>query len=91
MEAVSLNQRKEISVQTDRIVIIRRRRSRRVWCQRCGREVDAIAVQETMTLAGGEQLVLPRNPESGAWHIWTDEHGERVVCLESLCRQKQRR
>jgi hypothetical protein len=83
MEAFSVTQKTEITVQTDQIVIIRRRRSRRVWCQQCGREVDAVAVHEATSFAGAEQLALPGNPES-AWHVCIGDDGETLICLDSL-------
>lgn len=80
-----MTQRTEITVQTDRILIIRRRQFRRVWCQQCGREVEAITVQEAGNLAGGvERLALPGNPESEAWHVCAGGDGETLICLESL-------
>jgi hypothetical protein len=76
-------QRTEITVQTDRIVLIRRR-FRRVWCQQCGREVEAIAMGDATNLAGGKQLTLPGDAESGEWHVCVSNDGETLVCLESL-------
>jgi hypothetical protein len=83
-ESIFVTQRTEITVQTDRILIIRRRRSRRAWCQQCGREVDAIAAQEATSLAGSEQLVLPGDPGSEAWHVCAGNDGEPLICLDSL-------
>jgi hypothetical protein len=73
----------EITVQTDPVLIIRRR-SRRVWCQKSGREVNAIAVQEATSLAGAGQLALPADPESEAWHLCAGNDGQTLICLESL-------
>jgi hypothetical protein len=76
-------QRIEMIVQTDRLLIIRRR-SRRVWCQQCGHEVDAVTFPQAGTLAGGAQPVLPGNTRSEAWHVCTGEEDEQLVCLASL-------
>jgi len=84
VEAISVPQRAEITVQTDRVLIIRRRRSRRAWCQQCGREVDAIGMQEATSLGGSEQLTLPGNPESERWHVCAGSDGETLICLDSL-------
>jgi hypothetical protein len=82
-EAIWTPQTIEMTVRTDRIVIIRRRLSRRVWCQQCGREVDAVAVHEATSLTGAEQLALPGNSES-AWHVCIGNDGETLICLDSL-------
>jgi len=84
MEWMTLPQKMEITVQTDRILIIRRRQRRRAWCQQCGREVDAIVMQEATSLAGSAQLALPGNSESEAWHVCAGKGGEQLICLESL-------
>jgi len=84
VEAMLGPQRMEVTVQTERILIIRRRRSRKVWCQQCGREVDAVAMQEATSLASSEQLALPGNPLSEAWHVCEGRDGETLICLESL-------
>jgi hypothetical protein len=73
-----------MTVQTDRVLIIRERRSRRAWCQQCGCEVAVVSFEEAESLAGAAQPVLPGNPESKTWHICTGHNGEQLVCLESL-------
>jgi hypothetical protein len=82
-QAIRAPQRIEMTVQTDQLLIIRRRR-KQVWCQQCGREVDAVSLQEAGKLAGATQPVLPANAESEAWHICTGNDGEQLVCLKSL-------
>jgi hypothetical protein len=71
-------------VQTERILIISQRRSRRVWCQQCGHEVKAVSLLEAGNLAAGTQPVLSGNAESEAWHVCTGKDGEQLVCLASL-------
>jgi hypothetical protein len=73
--------RVEVTVETDQVLVIRKRRPVR-WCQQCGREVEVVSRQQDGDLAG--ELALPRNVESEACHVWTDEHGKEVVCLPSL-------
>jgi hypothetical protein len=82
--AFSGSQRTEITIQTDRLVLIRGRRSRRVWCASCGHEVNAIAMREVTPVAGRDQLVLPGNTESEAWHVCIANDGETLICLDSL-------
>lgn len=82
------HRRNEITIETDRVLIIRRRRWRRVWCQQCGRDVDAIGLQEVRSVAGGTLARLPGNAESEAWHVCTGQDGEPVFCLESLLKTR---
>ncbi len=83
----TVQKRTEITVQTDRVVVIRQRRSRRVWCQQCGREVNAVSFQEAGELTGVPLLALPDNGASAAWHVCVGENGELVICLESLLKK----
>ena len=82
-------QRIEMTVQTDRLLIISRRRSstdqpRRVWCQQCGRSVNALNLQEAGSLASAAQPALPGTAKSETWHVCTGEDGEQLVCVDSL-------
>jgi hypothetical protein len=43
---MTAHKRTEITVETDRVLIVRRRRALRVWCPECGREVDMAAPVE---------------------------------------------
>jgi hypothetical protein len=83
VEAIGAPQRIEMTVQSERVLIIRRR-SNRVWCRQCGRQVDAVIFEEAGALAGAAQLALPGNGESAPWHLCTDEQGVQLVCLESM-------
>jgi hypothetical protein len=50
--------RTEITVETDRIWIIRKSRSMRFWCASCGREVEAVGQKETAEISGANQRLL---------------------------------
>jgi hypothetical protein len=91
--------RTEITLETDRIWIIRRSRSRRAWCAECGREVDMVGLKEAETLSGMTQPtlsqpltnqpltgqpMLPGCGDSGGWHWSQAADGSPLVCLESL-------
>jgi hypothetical protein len=83
-QATFVPQRIEMTVETYKVLIIRRRRARQVWCQQCGREVDAVSFSEVGSLAGTTRPVLPGYAQSEAWHVCTGEDGEQLVCLQSL-------
>ncbi len=78
----------EITVQTDRLLIVRRRRSAQVWCEMCGREVDVVGFQEAGALAGNLQML-----QAGAglygWHLCPAQDGALHICLESLLKSLQ--
>jgi hypothetical protein len=50
----------EITLETERIWIIRKSRTRRGWCAECGREVDLVQLKEAEILSGKD--VQPPKP-----------------------------
>jgi hypothetical protein len=65
-EIVTVHQRTEITIETDHVVVVRRRSSRRGWCSECGQEVEIVGLSEAglsqiRTIAGARQ---PRLGES---------------------------
>lgn len=90
LEVITVPGKMEITVQTDQVVIIRKRRLRRVWCERCGSDVVAVDLQEAGKLKGLPQLaLLDGNAGSHAWHISPSTDDEPVVCLRSLLHSLQ--
>jgi len=74
----------EITIQIDQLLIIQRRRSLKVWCEKCGREVEAVGLPEAAVLAGIAHPTLLPPAALDAWHIFPGRDGEPRVCLESL-------
>src|SRR5208282_3201287 len=97
--AVAAYKRTEITLETDRIWIIRKSHSRRAWCAECGREVDMVVLKEAEVLSGMTQPMLsqplttqPMLPggrgDSRGWHWSEAADGSPLVCLESLLRSR---
>ena len=84
MGTMPVYKRTEITVETDRVTTIRRRRSFQVWCGTCGRMVDAMGVEEAGALAGMKQTQLRDEAGVGGWHVCEGWDGEMVICLDSL-------
>jgi len=87
--AVPAYKRTEITMETDRIFIIRRAHSTRGWCSECGREVDMVRVTEAEVLRGKAQLfsthpMLPGCRDSRGLHWSLASDGSPLVCLESV-------
>jgi|HubBroStandDraft_6_1064221.scaffolds.fasta_scaffold07358_7 hypothetical protein len=83
VEIMTIHKRTEITVQTDRILIMRRRRSKRVWCEKCGCEVDVVSFDGSGTLAGNPHPMSATGMVPDRWHVCHND-GEQWVCLESL-------
>jgi hypothetical protein len=74
----------EVTVETDRVLIIRRRLTKRGWCRDCGCEVDMVELSEVQALTNRSQLELRDGSLSKKWHFSEDLDGAPLVCLESL-------
>ena len=73
----------QIIVETDRVLIIRRRGCVRHWCQECGRETDMVTLAKAGLATGVAQLVLEEGARSGKWHM-TENGNAPLICLDSL-------
>jgi hypothetical protein len=79
--AAEARKRMEVTVETDQVLIIRRRRSARGWCRECAREVEIVTLEEATAIAGINSPVL-HDGVAHRWHIFDGD--EKWVCLESL-------
>ncbi len=80
--------RTEITVETDQVLFIRRRRTIRAWCPECGCEVDLIGEVEAETFTGMSGQALREHAQICGWHISQGSGGAGLVCLESLLKSK---
>jgi hypothetical protein len=72
----------EITVQTDRILLIRRRRPIRAWCHACACETDMLTIDEVGSVtSSGPPLSLDMQR---GWHVSEAEDGTPLVCLDSF-------
>ena len=76
--------RTQITIETDQVLIIRRRGCVRHWCPDCGREKDMVSLSQAAALTGVAQLLLRDCAHAEKWHL-TDAAGESpLICLDSL-------
>lgn len=78
------HKRTEITVETDKLLIVRRHRSTRIWCQECGCEVDMVSLGEAGALTGLTGKALSDCAGARRWHVPKGQEGTELVCLESL-------
>ena len=89
VEAITVAERTEITVQTDQVFILRKRRFRRAWCEQCACDVDAVDLREALKFAGTMQPTLPSNGPSQEAHVCTGDDGKTLICLRSLLKSLQ--
>ncbi|HVG34022.1 MAG TPA: hypothetical protein VM911_13115 [Pyrinomonadaceae bacterium] len=80
----------EITVETERLVVVHRRnKAVRGWCERCDSEVEMVTPVEAALIAGFSPSVIRRMVEEGAIHSGFTAEGEEVLCLKSLSENVQ--
>ncbi|MGO9088226.1 MAG: hypothetical protein ACLQBK_23680 [Candidatus Sulfotelmatobacter sp.] len=82
--AETTQRKTEVTVETDRITIIRRRDVIRGWCQECACEVEMVSLEDPGAITGTSPALLRGGPESRAWHLCQGADGALLVCLDSL-------
>jgi hypothetical protein len=97
--AATAYKRTEITLETDRIWIVRNAHAKRGWCTECGREVDMVSLTEGEALSrpptseprGTASLpprtarpMLPGCGEQSGWHWSQASDGSPLICLESV-------
>jgi hypothetical protein len=87
-ERMTAHNRVEITIETERLLIIRRRRTFRAWCQECGCEVDMVSAGEAELPTGMAGQTLRDGAEARGWHIAQGRDGTEMVCLVSLLKSK---
>lgn len=78
---MAVHKRTEITIETDRVLIIRRRRILRAWCEECGHEVEMVDPREAEAIAAVRGLPLR---DCAQWHVAQSHEGTGLICLDSL-------
>ena len=79
--------RVEITLETHRILVIRRRsRLPGGWCERCGKQVAMIHLEEAAH-AGLSSRAITHQVEEGLLHFTAAADGSSFICLNSLLGQ----
>ena len=86
--AMTGSKRTEITIETDQVVIIRRRHSSRAWCRECGSEVDMVGLGEVGALTGMSGQPLQDHAQGRGWHLFEGERETTLICLPSLLKSK---
>ena len=82
--------RTRITIETDSLLILRSRSSRRAWCPRCLAEADMIALDEVGVISNLERPALEEWLNSEELHRSRATDGSTLICLNSLLARVQR-
>ncbi len=74
--------RTEITVETDRLVIVKRHR-RTAWCATCSSQVEMLSIDDAAIFAHVNTRTIFRWAESGAVHSSETREGLLLICPHS--------
>jgi hypothetical protein len=78
-----------ITIETDSLLILRGRNSRRGWCPLCAAEVEMITLEDAGVISNLERRALEEWLNSGELHRSQAADGSAVVCLNSVLARVQ--
>jgi hypothetical protein len=81
---MAAHKRTRITIETEQVLIIRRRSSTRHWCWECGRAVDMVDLEQAGALTGVALRRLRDCARTEKWHLAATADGSPLVCLDSL-------
>lgn len=74
----------KITVETDSLMIVQGRNSRRSWCGRCGAEAEMIAIESVGVITNLDRSALEEWLNSGTLHRSQSANGSEQICLNCL-------
>jgi len=74
----------KITIETDSLLILRSRSSRRVWCRLCGAEGEMITLEDSGVISNLKPAALDEWLNSSALHRLQAADGSTLICLNSL-------
>ncbi len=81
---MAARRRTEITIETDRVLVIRRQGSIPTWCSQCGCEVETVSVEDADDFSGFTREAIQDPGRAGKLHVSQGQNGQQLVCLPSL-------
>lgn len=79
-----LKKRTEVTIETERLLVIRNRPRMVMWCEQCRVEVRMLTVDQAALMMKIRSLMIYRLVETGDLHFAENDEGILLVCLNSL-------
>jgi hypothetical protein len=79
-----------ITIETESLLILRGRNSRRAWCPQCAAEAEVIALEEVGVISNLDQSAFEQWVNSPELHRLETPTGSTLICLNSLLARVQK-
>ena len=76
--------RRKITIESERLLVIRRKKSAEAWCEGCKALRKIVQAREAAVILGVSARTIFRRVESGQLHFMETPDGELLICLNSL-------
>ena len=80
----------KITIETESLLILRGRASRRTWCPQCAAETEMIALESLGVVSNLDRSALEAWLNSGELHRSQSIDGSAQICLNSLLARVQK-
>ena len=80
--------RTEITIETERVLVVSRSNKLITWCGGCGAHVEMLTADEAALLAGVSTRAIFRWAEAGQIHFAETPEGLLLVCPNALPRKR---
>lgn len=84
-----MKRRTEITIEIDRVTVISSEGHQQNWCEACSANVEMVALDEAVKIAGTTMQALSRMARAGAIHVRQAADGMPLICLDSLLRREK--
>jgi hypothetical protein len=89
-ETGRVSKQTKITIETESLLIMRGRTSRRTWCSECATEAEFIALEEIGVISNLDQSVFEQWVNSPELHRSETSTGSTLICLNSLLARVQK-
>jgi hypothetical protein len=85
-----MSKQTKITIETESLLILRGRSSRRRWCPQCASEGEIIALEEVGVISNLDRSEFEEWVNSGELHRLETPNGSTLICLNSLLARVQK-
>jgi hypothetical protein len=79
--------RTRITIETDSLLVLRGRKSRRAWCSQCGAEAEMIPLDDVGVVSNLPSAEVQAWMESPDLHHTKTADGSALICLNSMLKR----
>ena len=85
-----MSKQTRITIETESLLILRGRNSRRAWCHQCAADSEVIALEEVGVISNLDRSAFEQWINSGELHRSETPSGSTLICLNSLLARVQK-